>query len=376
MSLIQRVYQQAIRPRVFDLSKDDAEKAHEWGIAQLLRLERNPVLASLTRSVLYYGNPMLSTRQFGISFPNPLGLAAGFDKYGEVYSRAIPATGWGFAEIGGFTPQKQEGNPRVRMRRSQELQAIWNFMGFNNLGAEGARLRMESKKRSSIPIGLNVGKGKDTPLQDAGKDYADVIKRLLKFVDFITINVSSPNTKALRDLQAKDLLELIIRTALIAEQTQAMYEDVFPLPAMGVKISPDESDEQLSDIADVIEKTEMNFLILTNTTVGRSGISGWDIPSDRGGVSGRPLTDRSRWVLKQMASRFPKDHRVRLISVGGIDSVKELYQRILIGASLCQVYTAWPFEGPDMCKRWLAELVVLLNQDGFRSVNEAIGASQ
>lgn len=375
MSLIQRVYQQNIRPRVFELSKDDAEKAHEWGITQLLRLERSPLLASMARSVLCYRHPMLNTQQFGISFPNPLGLAAGFDKYCEVYSRAIPATGWGFGEIGGITPLGQEGQPRVRMRRSEELQAIWNAMGFNNPGADQARLMMQVKGFSTIPIGLNVGKGKDTPLLEAGKDYADVIKRLVKFVDFITINVSSPNTKDLRGLQAKGLLEGIVQAALAAAQSQAVSEHV-PVPEIGIKVSPDETDEQLADLADIVDSWGLAFLMLVNTTIGRKGLGSWDIPADRGGVSGQPLTERSRWVLMQMAKRFPKHHRVRLISVGGIDSAKEMYHRILLGASLCQVYTAWPFEGPDLCKRWLTELVARLKDDGFVSVNEAIGAYQ
>jgi dihydroorotate dehydrogenase len=375
MSLIQRVYQQSIRPRVFEFSKDDAEKAHEWGITQLLRLERNPLLASMARSVLCYNHPMLNTRQFGIQFPNPLGLAAGFDKYCEVYRRAIPATGWGFAEIGGITPQKQDGNPSVRMRRSQDLAAIWNFMGFNNPGADMARLKMQMKGPSTIPLGLNVGKGKDTPLNKAGDDYAKVIRQLSPYVQFITINVSSPNTKDLRGPQAKGLLEGIIVMALNANRDQASSNGVTLLP-IGVKVSPDETDEQLADIADIVDSWELAFLMLVNSTDKRGGTTGWDIPADRGGVSGRPLTERSRWVLMQMAKRFPKHHRVRLISVGGIDSAKELYHRILLGASLCQVYTAWPFEGPDLCKRWLTELVTRLKDDRFYSVNEAVGAYQ
>lgn len=375
MSLIERAYKNTVRPRVFAMSTDDAETAHEWGIALLYRLERNPLLAFAVRRALTYSHPMLETQQFGVWFPNPLGLAAGFDKYCQLYRRAVPATGWGFAEVGGITPMKQDRNPHIRMRRSEEFAAIWNFMGFNNPGADMARLQMQTRGPSTIPIGLNVGKGKDTPLEKSGDDYAYVITRMFQFVQFITINVSSPNTKGLRGLQAKRLLDGIVKVAQDANRAVASLLEL-PSRAMGIKVSPDETDEQLADIADIVDEWGLGFLILTNTTVERKKTDGWNIPQDKGGVSGRPLLERSRWVLMQMAKRFPKNHRVRLISVGGIDSAKELYHRILLGASLCQVYTAWPFEGPDLCKRWLRELVGCLQDDKFDSIDQAIGAYQ
>jgi dihydroorotate dehydrogenase len=367
MSSIELMYKNWVRPRVFASSVDDPETAHEWGLKRLKILERYPILEAVAKNFLSFEHPMLATTQFGIRFRSPLGLAAGFDKYCEVYRRGIPATGWAFAEIGGITPLRQDGNPRhpARMMRSEELQAIWNFMGFNNPGEDHAAQQMQINGPSSIPIGLNVGKGKDTPQEKAGEDYAQVIGRMSRYVQFITINVSSPNTKHLRALQAKNLLTEIVSMAIEAN------ERCLPI---GIKVSPDESDEQLSDIADIAIEKKLSFLILTNTTTKRDRTMGWGIPAERGGVSGRPLTERSRSVLKLMASRFPRKHSVRLISVGGIDSAAELYRRILTGASLCQVFTAWPFEGPDLCKRWLNELVDRLIVDGFGSINHAIGA--
>jgi dihydroorotate dehydrogenase len=366
LTIIETVYKQLVRPRVFSRSADNAEIAHEWGMAQLKRLQRSPLLRRIAESLLVYDHPMLRVQVFGETFRNPLGLAAGFDKYCEVYWGAIPATGWGFAEIGGITPERQAGFPQPRMHRAPDYQAIWNQMGFNNPGKDAARRTMMGSPKATIPIGLNIGKGKDTPLELSAQDYQLVVAALGELVDFVTINISSPNTKDLRNLQSRAYLLAIIRLVQETARSFGLYR----LP-IGIKISPDEPDEQLADIVSVAMEAEVAFMILTNTTVKRNLPGHWDIPADRGGVSGEPLAPAAQHVLREVY-RATKG-RIPLIGVGGIKNGADLYERILNGATLCQAYTAWPYEGPDFVRRSLKDLVSRLRSDGFTSVSQAVG---
>lgn len=374
MSLIERVYKRYVLPRVIAQTGEDAEAAHEWGLSRLVDLQNDPILLSLARVAFRYHHPMLRTQAFGLQFAHPLGLAAGFDKYCRVYHTAVPAFGWSFAEVGGITCHEQDGNPRTppRMRRSMEHQALWDFMGFNNAGADKAGTRMSMSPKSLIPVGVNVGKSKITALEKAAGDYCYTIRRLWPFVDFITLNPSSPNTPGLRSLQSKNNLVLLVIAAQNANREMAGFTGRKPIP-LGVKISPDETEEQLADIVDVCRQTHVDFVITTNTTVKRDNTRGWDIPSDRGGVSGRPLWPSSVRVQRSLARQLRGE--IPIIGVGGIFDGNDLYQRILSGASLCQVYTAWPFEGPDFVKRCLKQLVLRLKLGGFQTVSEAVGAT-
>lgn len=372
MSLIELGYKYWVRPMVFANSQIDPETAHEWAIEHLQQMQYSPWLLSWARKRLMFEHPMLKTRVFGLEFPNPLGLAAGFDKYCQIYHTAVPACGWGFAEVGGITRNEQPGNPRPRMWRSKELQALCNFMGFNNPGADKAFYVMSRNPKSSIPIGLNVGKSKDTPIENAVDDYCYTITRLWQFVDFITLNPSSPNTPGLRSLQNKSNLLALVRAAQAGNRNEAKLRGVRPKP-LGIKISPDESDEQLQDIVDVVRETLVDFLILTNTTTSRKHTQGWAIPADRGGVSGRPLSHEALRVQRQVYRLL--DGKVPIIGVGGIFNAHDLFVRIINGASLCQVYTAWPFEGPDFVRRCLNGLVEGLENYGLKSVQEAVGAA-
>jgi len=359
MTFIEWIYKEKVRPRLFEMSRDDAEIAHKWVIRRLGLLENYPPLALAARAFLVYWRPMLETNVFGVNFPNPLGLAAGFDKYCQVYSRAIPACGWGFCEVGGITALAQEGNPRPRLLRNEDLIALWNWMGFNNPGATEASKTMNRKPKSKIPVGLNVGKGKDTPLEAAPEEYSMIVLLLDDFVDFIVLNPSSPNTPGLRDLQKTKHLRAIAYA--VKKKTKK---------PVGVKIAPDLSDEQLSDIVQVCRETKVDFIVATNTTVNRGNLGGWNIPA-HGGVSGKPLRIKSVRILRDLRKELQGS--IPIISVGGIMCSEDVYSRIKSGANLCQVYTAWPFEGPDFAKRCLKELEGYLKRDGFENVSQAVG---
>ena len=359
MTLIERIYKDRVRSRVFKMSKDDAEIVHEMAIRFLGLLEKFPVYEFLARAMLVYRHPMLETNVFGVQFHNPLGLAAGFDKYCQVYSRAIPACGWGFCEVGGITLLGQDGNPRPRLLRNEELLALWNWMGFNNPGATAASMVMHRKPKSKIPVGLNVGKGKNTPLEKAPEEYAMIVYLLENFVDFIVVNPSSPNTPGLRDLQGPKNLRAIIYAVKKKSRKP-----------VGIKIAPDLSDGQLTDIVQVCRETKVDFIVATNTTVNRGNLGGWNIPA-YGGVSGKPLWTKSLQILRDLRKELQGD--VAIISVGGIMCGEDVYSRIKNGADLCQLYTAWPYEGPDIVKRCLKELVGFLKADGFDNVSQAVG---
>lgn len=373
MSLVEWYYKKFVRPKIFEGSRDDAELAHEWGLEKLNELQNSRFKTALARAAFTYYHPMLETTVMGLDFPNPFGLAAGFDKYCEVYHTAIPACGWGFVEVGGITMLEQPGNDRPRMKRSEAHEALWNFMGFNNPGADGARETFNTNPTCPVPILLNVGKSKNTPLGRAAEDYCYTVSKLWPFVQMITLNPSSPNTPGLRTLQNKENLQALV-SAVSGENVKQARLEKEPRHPLGVKISPDESDEQLADIVEVCVNCSVDYIIATNTTVGRKNVRGWNIPS-HGGVSGKPLRDGSMRVLGEVYRALrEKKSNMALIGVGGIKSGDDLYYRIREGATLCQAYTAWPFEGPDFVRRCLKRLVQNLKADGFAHVSEAIGS--
>lgn len=373
MSLIEWYYKRYIRPKIFEMSRDDAEIGHEWGLEKLKRLQQSRLRTLFARTALVYYHSRLVTEVLGIDFPNPFGLAAGFDKYCEVYHTAIPACGWGFVEVGGITMLEQPGNDRPRMKRSEEHEALWNFMGFNNPGADKAYHAISTSPVRPVPLMLNVGKSKNTPLEQAADDYVYTVGKLWLVVDLITLNPSSPNTPGLRSLQNKANLQALVEAVKTENLKSGELFNSLPKP-LGVKISPDESDEQLADIVEVCVKEKVDYVIATNTTVSRKKVFGWDIPCNRGGVSGQPLREGAERVLGELYRAFrEKKSEIVLIGVGGIGDGDELYERIRHGASLCQAYTAWPFEGPDFVKCCLKRLVENLKADGFKHVSEAVG---
>jgi len=372
MTTIEWVYKNWVRPRLFARSEHDAEVAHELTVRQLKRLHGSEIVRSLVGRMFTYRPEALGINAFRVHFPSPLGLAPGFDKGAELYP-LMPLFGWGSVEIGGITPAKQDGNPRPRLQRNEELRALWNSMGFNNPGASTVRDRMEGWRRkwgyySKIPVGLNVGKGKDTPLERAYEDYVHVVGALGEFVDFITINPSSPNTHGLRKLQHEDRLRELIRCV----KAKVVRSAWFQKPAIGVKIAPDVTDEQLEQILAVCADEGVNFVVIANTTTDRSRCYGWDISAE-GGVSGGPLADPSFDLLVKAYKLLPKT--IPIISVGGIFNGADVYERIRHGAVHCQAYTAWPFEGPDWSKRCCIEVEQLMRRGGFNNLTQVIGSA-
>ena len=381
MTPIEYFYKVFVWPRIFNRTMHDPELGHEWGVKWMKRMARFGYYPA--KALLSYNHPILRTKVMGLQFENPLGLAAGFDKQVELYAREIPMHGWGFCEVGGITQHGQGGNDRPRMWRSLRTQSLCNAMGFNNPGADVARRKMERSKLSPIPVGLNVGKSKNTPLETAVFDYKYTVRQLVPFAQFITINPSSPNTPGLRELQKKEALEVLVSGVKSTlhdvglefwnRGEKKMSDQIYARP-IGIKISPDESPEQIADILDVCFRTGVNFLILGNSTTSRVGCERTDFPPVRGGASGKVLTVRAEELLKEVYGAIKdQKHRPALIGVGGIYNAESLYKRITYGADLCQVYTAWQFEGPDFVKRTLKGLVQILKSEGFNHVSEAVG---
>lgn len=312
---------------------------------------------------------ILSSSVWGLQFSNPVGIAAGFDKNVEV-PRALLRLGFGFAEVGTITPLPQLGNPSPRLFRLIEDRAIINRLGFNNRGLEAAAARLEALKRPRRgPIGVNVGANRDSP--DPIVDYASVIRRLANLADYFVINVSSPNTPGLRDLQAASQLIQVVELAKGALADGRTNRDGPPPPIL-VKVAPDLEEEEKERIARVASEVGIDGLIVTNTTVWRP--PGLESPNrdEAGGLSGSPLFDLSTQVLFDLYRLT--EGRIPIIGVGGISSGEDAYKKIRAGASLVQLYTALIFEGPRLVGRINEDLAALLSADGFGSVAEAVGA--
>ncbi len=335
----------------------DAEDAHEKVCQILKMLSRSPFLCSLIHSQWGYQNPKLENEILGLNFPNPLGLAAGFDKNASML-RALTAFGFGYLEAGTLTNEAQMGNERPRLFRHIEEESLQNAMGFNN---HGAVLGARSFKRFApykTPIGINLGKNKHIEQAQALKDYKAVLNKCLNIGDYYTFNLSSPNTPNLRDLQNKAFVH-----ELFCMAKEMTHKPLF------LKIAPDlETDDMLEIVNSAIE-AGAHGIIATNTTIDKSLVFA---PKEMGGLSGKCLTKKSREVFKELAKAF--FNKSVLVSVGGISDAKEAYERIKMGASLLQIYSAFIYNGPNLCQNILKDLVKLLQKDGFLSVKEAIGA--
>ncbi|GAA7296461.1 quinone-dependent dihydroorotate dehydrogenase [Helicobacter pylori] len=335
----------------------DAEDAHEKVCQILKMLSSSPFLCNLIHSQWGYKNPKLENEILGLHFPNPLGLAAGFDKNISML-RALTAFGFGYLEAGTLTNNAQSGNERPRLFRHIEEESLQNAMGFNN---HGAVLGVRSFKRFApykTPIGINLGKNKHTEQAHALEDYKAVLNKCLNIGDYYTFNLSSPNTPNLRDLQNKAFVN-----ELFCMAKEMTHKPLF------LKIAPDlETDDMLEIVNSAIE-AGANGIIATNTTIDKSLVFA---PKEMGGLSGKCLTKKSREIFKELAKAF--FNKTILVSVGGISDAKEAYERIKMGASLLQIYSAFIYNGPNLCQNILKDLVKLLQKDGFLSVKEAIGA--
>jgi dihydroorotate dehydrogenase len=306
--------------------------------------------------------PILAQRLWGLEFPNPVGLAAGFDKDARV-PEALRDFGFGFVEIGTVTPRPQPGNPKPRLFRLEEDQAIINRMGFNSGGLEAAMERLQRRRHTGI-VGVNLGKNRDS--DDAVADYAEGIRRASGLADYLVVNVSSPNTPGLRDLQRRASLQ-----SLLVPLLRARDESRRPVPLL-VKIAPDLNAEEREDIASVALGARIDGLIVSNTTVDRPAGLASRYSIEPGGLSGRPLFASSTALLADMY-RLTRG-KLPLIGVGGVGSAAEAYQKIRAGACLVQLYTALVVAGPGLVTDIKTGLAELLRADGFASIAEAVGA--
>lgn len=340
------MYKRIILPILF---RFDAETIHH-AVTTLLKFAFSlPGVAAISRRLYVIDDPRLARTVFGLPFPNPVGMAAGFDKNAELVSE-LSDLGFGFVEIGTVTPRPQPGNPRPRLFRLKADQGLINRMGFNNkgVGPAGGRLRFFEKNRAGRPviIGGNIGKNKDTPNENAISDYLIGFRELFDTVHYFVVNVSSPNTPGLRDLQEREPLTRLL-SALQTENRQRPA----PKPIL-LKIAPDLTNGQLDDIIAIVAETGIAGVIATNTTISRSGLLTNPATVDQlgaGGVSGRPLRERSteviRYLHEQSGGAFP------IIGVGGIFSAEDAQEKLRAGASLVQVYTSFIYEGPGLAKR-------------------------
>jgi dihydroorotate dehydrogenase len=336
------LYESVLRPLAFTV---DPEQVHDVAMTLLQR--------GIFKARNFY-DPRLAQTLFGTNFPNPLGLAAGFDK-NAVALNYWHQLGFGFAEAGTVTFHAQPGNPKPRMWRLPEDKALINRLGFNNEGASAAATRLASAK-SSIPVGVNLGKSKITELANAAGDYQASFRLLHSFGDYFVVKVSSPNTPGLRSLQEKGpLLEIL-----------AAMREVDADRPLFVKVSPDLEWSALDDVLDVVHTAKLTGIITTNTTIGREGVT-HDMGED-GGLSGGPLKLKSDAVLSHIARRA--DPSLILIGVGGIMNGHDLYQKIRLGAHLCQIYTGWVYGGPHMVPDALEQLVLLMQRDGVNNLAE------
>ena len=351
-----RLLYHLIRPLLFRL---DAETTHHLVFRFLTAAQR-----VLTRRAVYT-SAALSQQLWGLGFPNPIGLAAGFDKDARA-PLAWSGLGFGFAELGTITAQAQPGNPRPRIFRLVEQQALINRLGFNNAGAADAAGRLSRLDRGQrrVPLGINLGKSRVTPLAEAVKDYEASFRLLAPLADYVVINVSSPNTPGLRDLQAQRHLTALL-TALQAENDRLSARR----PLL-VKLSPDMADDDLAAAVQTIERLRADGIVATNTTIRRDLLTR---PTDEaGGLSGAPLRDLATHTIRRVFQL--SGGRLPIIGVGGVFTAEDAYEKIRAGASLVQVYTGFIYQGPTLPLDLCHGLEQLLRPDGHEHVSQAVGA--
>lgn len=330
------MYKLLLRPILFWF---DPEEVHYFTFSFIRFLSKLPGFPSLFQSLYLVNDKRLETEVFGLKFKNPVGLAAGFDKDAKLY-KELSNFGFGFIEIGTLTPVGQEGNPKKRLFRLKEDSAIINRMGFNNGGVKEAVQRL--KQNTNVLIGGNIGKNKVTPNEKATQDYEICFEALFDYVDYFVVNVSSPNTPNLRELQEKEPLKNLLQTLQNNKLQTANAKPIL------LKIAPDLTDSQLVDIIEIVNETKIAGVIATNTTLSREGLQS-DNKSETGGLSGTPLTNRATEVIRFLSEKSNKSFPI--IGVGGIHSAQDALDKLEAGASLIQLYTGFIYEGPSLVKQ-------------------------
>lgn len=335
------MYKIVIRPILFLI---DAERVHHLVFGLLKFFGKLPGFISLLRFLFDYENDKLERKLFGITFKNPVGLAAGFDKDAKLIDE-LAGFGFGFIEIGTLTPKAQPGNDKPRLFRLPQDKGLINRMGFNNGGVFAAVERLKTRK-SRVIVGGNIGKNKATPNEQALDDYAKCIDALHANVDYFVLNVSSPNTPGLRELQEKEPLRNLLHFSIQLSKSKSVYRPVL------LKIAPDLTNGQLDDIVDILKETHADGVIATNTTISREGLHTSKTTVDQignGGLSGSPLTQRSTDVIRYLREKLGKNFPI--IGVGGIMTPHDALEKLEAGADLVQIYTGFIYEGPGIVKR-------------------------
>ncbi|MDY3548113.1 quinone-dependent dihydroorotate dehydrogenase [Riemerella anatipestifer] len=331
------MYKAIIRPLLF---RFDPEEVHHFSFKFIKNIFKIPLVSQLVKSRYVIENPKLEREVFGLKFKNPVGLAAGFDKDAKLY-KELSAFGFGFVEIGTVTPKPQPGNDKKRLFRLKEDEAVINRMGFNNGGVEDVVERLKANNNEVI-IGGNIGRNKITDNARAEEDYIICFNVLYDYVDYFVVNVSSPNTPNLRDLQEKEPLTKLLNLLQIENQKKIKQKPIL------LKIAPDLTDSQLLDVIDIVKETNIAGVIATNTTISREGLKS-SAKNEVGGLSGKPLRKRATEVIKFLSEKsggaFP------IIGVGGIHSEDDALEKLKAGASLVQLYTGFIYEGPALIKR-------------------------
>ncbi len=341
------LYKYLLKPILFLLNP---EKAHAVAVAGLRFICGIPGGSSIVRAIYHFKHPDLEKNIFGLHFPNPVGLAAGFDKDGK-YFDVMQHLGFGFIEIGTVTPRPQDGNPKPRLFRLPEDEALINRMGFNNEGLAALKQRLSNRKPGLI-IGGNIGKNKDTSNEEAFEDYRKGFEELFELVDYFVVNVSSPNTPNLRALQEKEPLTHLLGQLQLLNNNKAK-----PKPIL-LKIAPDLTDEQLNDIIGIVENTKIAGVIATNTTISREGLvtSSKELENiGNGGLSGKPVKEAANRVIKYIHQK--SGGKIPIIGVGGIHAPEDAYEKLQAGACLVQLYTGLIYEGPGLVKKINQSLV-------------------
>jgi len=341
-----------LRPLLFSL---DHETAHDLGVKSL---KFNPLPSKM---FVVEDEQMLNIELLGKNFSNPIGLAAGFDKSAEVYNSLLKL-GFGFVEVGTVTPLKQYGNSKPRIFRLEEDKALINRLGFNNDGMETIKARIKSNSKNGI-LGVNIGPNKET--KDQKNDFCLGLKNFFDIADYITVNISSPNTEDLRDFHdQKKLIELIIALNKIKKDNKTN------VPLL-IKISPDINSKNIPEIADVAIKNNISAVILTNTTNANRDNLISTMKKEEGGLSGEPLSRISTIMIKKFSKEL--NGKIPIIGVGGVNSGKSAYEKIVAGASLLQLYTSFVYRGPSAAKDIKRELIQILKSEGIKSIKEVVG---
>jgi dihydroorotate dehydrogenase len=346
----------------------DPERVHELVLKRLEAWGRNERLAKSLRARYFMEDPRLTQDLWGLTFPNPVGIAAGFDKNARLVN-VLPHLGFGFVEVGTVTSEPQAGNPKPRMFRLPKDKALINRLGFNNEGADAVAGRLARSSARMVPVGVNIGKARRVPNSEATQDYLRSFEKLYPYGDYFVVNVSSPNTPGLRDLQAREAMEELVRALKGRNAELARAQGAKPRPLL-VKIAPDLQPKDLEGFVDVAKAEKLDGIIATNTTVARNGLK--TSIQQEGGLSGAPLRERSTAIIREI--HHLTDGRIPIVGVGGVFTAEHAWEKILAGASLVQLYTGFIYGGPATAREINEGLVELLAQSGHEHLADAVGA--